>query len=88
MTLQVAGLADAEKCHATQVRAFQELLEKYQDYDTNPAAEPLEKIIQRMQWENSVYYFIMVEGEAIGFMRIQDKGTACRVSPICILPEY
>lgn len=88
MRLQEAGLADAGKLHDIQIRAFQGLLEKYRDYNTNPAAEPLEKIVSRMRMENSYYYFIVVEGEAVGFIRIQNNGADCKVSPICILPEY
>ncbi len=71
-----------------QVRAFHELLEKYRDYDTNPAAEPVGKITGRMQAPNSCYYFLVDGGEAVGFMRVQNLGASCRVSPIGILPEY
>lgn len=88
ITLQKAGIEDAKTIHAMQVRAFQGLLEKYQDYATNPAAEPVGKITQRMRMEGSCYYFILADGEAVGFIRIQDTGLACRVSPIGILPEH
>lgn len=81
-------MEDAKTIHAMQVRAFRGLLEKYRDYATNPAAEPVEKVISRMQMENSRYYFIMHNGAAIGALRVQDKGAACRLSPIYILPEY
>jgi hypothetical protein len=30
-----------------QIKAFSDLLEKYQDYDTSPAAESFEKIMVR-----------------------------------------
>lgn len=40
-----AVLSDAEELYELQKACFQALLEKYQDYELNPAAEPLEKTI-------------------------------------------
>lgn len=88
VTLQKAGIEDAKNIHAMQAKSFKALLEKYRDYGTNPAAEPLEKVKWRMGQENSSYSFIVAEGKPVGFIRIQDKGAACRVSPICVLPEH
>lgn len=88
ITLQKAGIEDARTIHAMQVQAFQGLLEKYQDYATNPAAEPVEKILWRMRAEGSCYFFILRDKEAIGAIRIVDNGAKCRVSPVYILPEY
>ena len=44
-----------------QVEAFSELLEKYQDYDMSPAAEPLDKIVARFEQPWTTYYFIVAE---------------------------
>ncbi len=88
ITLQKAGMEDAKTIYAMQAKSFKALLEKYRDYGTNPAAEPLEKVKWRMGQENSSYSFIVAEGKPVGFIRIQDKGAACRVSPICVLPEH
>ncbi len=88
VTLQRAGLEDAERVLQMQVQAFQDLLERYRDYDTNPAAEPVGKITWRIQMEGSAYYFILAGEEAVGFIRVQEKGRACRVSPIGILPGH
>lgn len=88
ITLQKVGMEDAGTIHAMQAKSFKALLEKYRDYGTNPAAEPLEKVKWRMGQENSSYSFIVAEGKPVGFIRIQDKGAACRVSPICVLPEH
>lgn len=88
ITLQKADMEDAGTIYAMQAKSFKALLEKYRDYGTNPAAEPLEKVKWRMGQENSSYSFIVAEGKPVGFIRIQDKGAACRVSPICILPEH
>lgn len=73
-----------------QVEAFTELLEKYQDYDTNPAAETCIKIRQRFEQPYTYYYFIMANNEKVGFIRIVDKkdGSKKRISPIGILTEY
>ena len=40
-----------------QRRSFSQLLQKYQDYETNPAAESLEKTIERLQRAGSDYYY-------------------------------
>ena len=39
VSLLAAGKDDMETIWKMQVEAFSELLDKYQDYDTNPAAE-------------------------------------------------
>ena len=39
-----ASLEDAETILRMQHVAFAELLERYQDFDTNPGNEPLEKV--------------------------------------------
>ena len=41
-----ASVEDAEVIWQMQLAAFAELLERYQDFDTNPGNEPLEKV----QW--------------------------------------
>ncbi len=46
ITLLRANINNAKELHAMQVKAFKELLEKYQDYDTNPASENVEKAIR------------------------------------------
>jgi len=73
-----------------QVEAFTELLEKYQDYDTNPAAETCDRIRYRFEQSYTYYYYILANNEKVGFIRIVDKkdGSKKRISPICILHEY
>ncbi|MDE7339530.1 MAG: GNAT family N-acetyltransferase [Lachnospiraceae bacterium] len=51
VTLQRAGTEDAERLHEMQKKAFQELLDKYQDYETNPASEAAEKVFMRLKQE-------------------------------------
>ena len=75
--------------HEMQVKAFMPLLEKYQDYDTNPANESLEKIITKFNQSFTDYYLIKHFDVIIGGIRVVKKGNKTfRVSPIFILPEH
>lgn len=73
-----------------QVEAFQELLDKYQDYDTSPGAEPVDKVLARFEQPWTTYFFIMANGEKAGVIRVVDKkdGSRKRISPIWIMPEF
>lgn len=85
------GLEDAEKLWRMQVTAFRELYDKYQDTETNPAAEPADNIVMRLKQPFTYYYFIMADGAAAGAIRVIDKreaGAAKWISPIFVMPEY
>lgn len=85
------GLDDAEKLWSMQVRAFQGLYEKYQDTATSPATEQMDRIILRLKQPFTYYYFIDVDGVAVGAIRIVDKkeaGKPKKISPIFVMPEY
>lgn len=73
-----------------QVKAFSNLLQKYQDYDTSPAAESFEKVMARFQQPWTTYYFIVNKDEVVGVVRVVDKkdGSRKRISPIWIMPEH
>ena len=71
MILKKASLEDAEQLHEMQRRSFSQPLQKYQDYETNPAAESLEKTIERLQRAGSDYYSILVTGAPAGAIRVQ-----------------
>ena len=73
-----------------QVEAFQELLDKYQDFDTSPASEPVDKVLARFEQPWTTYFFIMANGEKAGVIRVVDKkdGSRKRISPIWIKPEF
>ncbi len=87
--LKRAVKSDCEQIHKRQLEAFKQLLEKYTDYETNPGAEPLEKIKQRMEQAFTHYYFIQFENQNIGVIRIaMDSADTCRIAPIFILPAY
>ena len=84
------GVADLEWIRAMQQEAFAALLEKYQDHDTNPANEPLERIKWKLQQLDNYYYRIEVDGEVVGGIRVMDagEGSIKRISPLFILPRH
>ena len=89
ISLQKAAPGDCAEIHAMQVEAFAELLEKYHDTATNPGAEPLERIVRRMEQPCTEYYFIRLDEQNIGAIRIvRLDDAACRISPIFLLPAY
>lgn len=86
-----ANVNDAEELHAMQVEAFKELLEKYQDFDTSPASEGVEKVEARLRQGFTYYYFICIGEQKAGAIRIIDEkevGKNKRISPLFILPEF
>lgn len=89
IALHKAAIKDTEEVHRLQIAAFAELLCKYQDYETNPGAEPLSKITERMQMDHNDYYFIKLDEINIGCIRIKRKQDAIhRISQMFILPQY
>jgi len=90
VTLRKAAREDIGKVWKMQTEAFRGILEKYRDYDTNPAAESVEKVAARFDMPGSIYYFIEAEGEDVGVIRVIDfeDGTRKRISPLWIMPEY
>ena len=56
-----------------QVEAFQELLEKYQDFATSPANETPEKVEARLRQVYTFYYFICIGQQKVGAIRVVDK---------------
>lgn len=86
-----AGVKDAEKIWKMQVDSFMSLYEKYQDTDTSPATEQVEKVIWRLEQSNTYFYFIMAESECVGAIRIVDdkkENIRKRISPLFILPKF
>ncbi len=82
---------DAKELHEMQVKSFRELLERYQDFDTSPANEGVEKIEGRLKQDFTYFYFIYAGTQKAGAIRIIDKkdpGKNKKISPIFILPEF
>ncbi|MDE6405065.1 MAG: GNAT family N-acetyltransferase [Lachnospiraceae bacterium] len=91
VTLLRADVEDAGEIHAMQVEAFGALLEKYQDLDTNPASENVEKVEARLRQDVTYYYFICIGQQKVGAVRVveqKERGGNRRISPIFILPEF
>ena len=89
ISLRKATMTDCEQIHKMQAESFSALLDKYKDYSTNPAAEPAERIKQKMAQEFTDYYFISVNNSDIGAIRIMRlSANICRISPMFILPQY
>ena len=49
ITLAKAGLSNCEELYQLQTISFRQLLEKYQDYDSNPGAETKDRTLQRLK---------------------------------------
>ena len=85
------GLEEAELLWKMQVEAFQGLYAKYQDTETSPATEKIDKIIMRLKQPFTYYYFIVIDEVKVGAIRVVDKkeeGKSKRISPIFIMEEY
>jgi GNAT superfamily N-acetyltransferase len=89
LSLFKTGLNEAYLIHEMQIKAFMPLLNKYQDYDTSPANETMERIIDRLKQSFTDYYIIKNSNVPVGAIRIVRKENyTFRVSPVFILPEY
>ncbi len=91
MKLIKIGIDDAEKLWKMQIDAFYDLYEKYQDAETSPATEKIDKIIMRLNQSFTYYYFIEANGIIVGAVRVvdrQEEGMAKRISPVFIMKEY
>ena len=91
VNLTRVGVEKAELIWKMQVEAFSELYEKYQDMDTSPATEPVEKVMTRLQQPFTYYYLIEWKENIVGAIRVVDKkeeGKAKRISPIFIMEKY
>lgn len=88
--LSRATVNDAQQLWKMQVKSFQKLLDKYQDYETSPASEAIDKTINRLNQEDTYYYFICMNTVKVGAIRVIDSHTEKnkRISPLFVLPEY
>ena len=89
--LRRIGVDKAELIWKMQIEAFSKMYEKYQDTETSPATEPIEKVIMRLKQPFTYFYLIEWKNEIVGAIRVVDKkeeGKAKRISPIFILEQY
>ena len=73
MRLVRANVSDCEKIWSLQIEAFADLLAKYQDYETSPGNEPKENIQAKLLDEFTFFYFIYLEDEIAGAVRVVDR---------------
>lgn len=85
---------DAEIIWKMQKEAFADLLKKYQDFDTSPANEPLDKTKYKLSQKYTFFYIIKFKGENVGAIRVVDENLVdknCnnkRISPLFVLPKF
>ena len=86
-----ATVRDAEQIWNMQLEAFAGLLAKYQDTETNPGSEPLEKVLYRLEQPETYYYLLELDGALVGAIRVVDPMDGCtkkKISPLFVLPAY
>lgn len=84
------GVEEAPLLQSLQQRAFAELLRTYEDVETNPACESVERIAEKLQQPFTYYYLIRQDARIVGGIRVVDQGEGKRkrISPLFVLPEY
>ncbi|MFP7299231.1 GNAT family N-acetyltransferase [Neobacillus niacini] len=87
--LEKATNKDAQEIFDIQVKAFNPLLEKYQDYQTNPANETIDTVITRINNPQGGFYKILIENNLVGAICVVSKvEKQFWISPMFISPEY
>ncbi len=82
-------LEEAEQFWQMQRTAFLELLERYQDRETNPACQTLERVREKMTQADSFFYWIKWEEESVGGIRIVARANESKqISLLFVRPEY
>ncbi|MDY0404863.1 GNAT family N-acetyltransferase [Virgibacillus sp. 179-BFC.A HS] len=88
VSLAKATESDARSIFEMQVKAFTPLLEKYEDYETNPANETIDRVIKRINRSNGCFYKILADNKLVGAMCVFWKDRQFWISPMFILPAY
>lgn len=88
--LEKANRNNLDLIYKLQVESFKVLLDKYQDFSTNPGAEKFDRIEARFYQPQTTYYLIVSDGQTIGAIRIINSkdDNFCRISPMFIHPDY
>lgn len=80
---------DCEQIQKMQIIGFKALMDKYNDFHTNPGGETLDKVKKRFSLNKFDQYFISLQKKNIGYIRIQRlDNITFRLSQIFILPEF
>jgi GNAT superfamily N-acetyltransferase len=87
--LEKAIESDTQSIFDMQVNAFTPLLERYQDFNTSPAAETIERTITRINNPSGGFYKILLDNNLVGAICVFWKEKSkFWISPMFILPEY
>ena len=92
--LKPVNKEEAGCLHKLQVEAFLPLYEKYHDDDISPAKESVETVEGKITDVNSDYYFILLEGQPVGGVRVKwHNGSTVHknynwISPIYVVPKF
>lgn len=88
IVLEKATCEDALLIFEMQLKAFRPLLEKYRDFDTNPASETIDKVRTRLNNPNGDFLKIVVDDTIVGAIYVVRKEGSHWISPMFILPDY
>ena len=89
ITIEKATPADAHLLHQIQVKAFLPLLEKYQDHTTNPACEPIDKTLERINSSSRGFYKILKDNQLVGAIAIKHTSDhSLWIGPIFVDPDF
>lgn len=87
--LEKATAKDAQSIFDIQVKAFNPLLDKYKDYETNPANEMIDRVITRINRTDGGFYKIFADNILVGAICVHWKeDVQFWISPMFILPTY
>ncbi|HJF31343.1 MAG TPA: GNAT family N-acetyltransferase [Sporosarcina psychrophila] len=87
--LEKAIESDAQSIFDIQVNAFSPLLDIYEDYNTNPANETIERMLTRINTPSGAVYKIITDTTLVGAICVFWKEeTQFWISPMFILPKY
>ncbi|MBU3106505.1 GNAT family N-acetyltransferase [Clostridium gasigenes] len=79
----------ADIVHNIQKKSFELLLDKYQDYEVNPAMESVEVIKAKIDRANTIAYIFQLNDINVGWVRVMEFGEMTyKISALSVLPEY
>ncbi len=87
--LQPAKAEDAIRLTEMQARAFMPSVQRHGGFETSPASETPDRMLERITAAQSHAFIIMADNRQAGMIRIKELGEgAYKISPIFVLPEF
>jgi hypothetical protein len=85
LSIRRTYVEEAEDLLDIQKKAFLDDLEKYKDYDTSPATEPIKKLLYKIN--KNFHYTILFGDKLIGGAELRlDSDSECYINRIFLLP--